>query len=360
MRLSLSCCLIVLLVVGPVSVMARTWQVPSEIPTIQAAIDSAAAGDTVLVAAGVYTWSGQGTGNPDGLIRMKTGVILRSATGWADCATLDAEFMGRVIYCDAVGATAKIEGFTIINGLVTDYTVDGPGAGIFCRASSPAIFNCTIKENQALESTGGGLACYGASSPTVRGCTFHANNADLQGGGMICVDGSAAGIQYCIFSDNISGFYGGGLECDYNSGATVTNCTFAGNRAASGGAISCWHASPAIENTIIAYTKEGGSIYCDEAATPTLSCCDIYANVGGDFIGCIADKEGIDGNFSACPSFCHVGGGDFFLCDESPCMPGQHPTGYACGLVGALDMGCSCGPTATVSTRWGSIKSLYR
>jgi hypothetical protein len=334
--------------------------VPGEVLTIQAAIDSAAAGDTVLVAAGIYTWSGEGTGNANGLIRMKTGVVLRSATGWPDCATLDAEFMGRVIYCDGVGNTAKIEGFTITNGLVTDYTIDGPGAGIYCTASSPGILNCKLKENLALESTGGGLACYDFSSPTVQGCTFQANNADLQGGGMICVDGSAASIVHCVFYDNISGFYGGGLECDYNSNASVTNCTFAGNWALSGGAVSCWQSSPRIENSIIAYSEEGGSVYCDEAASLTLSCCDIYGNVGGNYIGCIAGKDGVDGNFSACPSFCAVGYGDLFLCDQSPCLPGQHPTGYACGLVGALDMGCSCGPSAVVSARWGSIKSMYK
>ena len=362
MRSLLLACIIVVIAAAPTGVLARTWHVPSEVATIQAAIDSAAAGDTVLVATGTYTWSGQATGNANGLIRMKSGVTLRSATGSAECVTLDAEYMGRVIHCEGVDNTAKIQGFTIINGLINDYSIDGPGAGIYCKASSPAITNCDFKDNNALESTGGGLACYESSSPTVQDCILHANSADLQGGGIICVDESSANITRCTFSDNISGFYGGALECDYNSDVTVTNCTLSGNRAASGGGISCWHSSPRIETTIIAYSKAGGAVYCDEAASPTLSCCDIYHNTGGDYTGCIAGMNGVDGNFSMCRSFClhDVMPYDFSLCDESPCLPGNHPDAYVCGLIGAWPMGCICGPSRLETTAWGMIKAMYR
>ena len=36
--------------------------------------------------------------------------------------------------------------------------------------------------------------------------------------------------------------------------------------------------------------------------------------------------------------------GDFTLEACSPCLPGNHPDGDACGPIGALDEGCPCGP----------------
>jgi pectin methylesterase-like acyl-CoA thioesterase len=42
------------LTVIPHSLAASTWNVPSDFPTIQAAIDGAAAGDTIIVDAGFY------------------------------------------------------------------------------------------------------------------------------------------------------------------------------------------------------------------------------------------------------------------------------------------------------------------
>ena len=94
---------------------ATTWYVPSQCPTIQAGIDSAAAGDTVEVACGTYTQRD---------ISMKSGVILCSETGSSDCVTIDAGERGRCIDCAGVDNSAAIEGFTLTMGLA------GRGSGI--------------------------------------------------------------------------------------------------------------------------------------------------------------------------------------------------------------------------------------
>ena len=69
-----------------------------------------------MVAAGTYTWSGEGTGDSLGLIRMKSGIVLRSETGEADCVTIDAEGQGRVLYGENLANTTRIEGFTTTGG----------------------------------------------------------------------------------------------------------------------------------------------------------------------------------------------------------------------------------------------------
>jgi hypothetical protein len=144
---------------------------------------------------------------------------------------------------------------------------------------------------------------------------------------------------------------------------TVSSCTFSGNSAganAYGGGICVGKSSHAfIENTIIAFSPEGEAVWCEWDCSATMTCCDIFGNAGGDWVDCIADQIGINGNISACPSFCNALGGDLTLCDESPCAPGNHPDGYDCGLIGAWDVGCVCGPTATEGSTWGGIKSMY-
>ncbi len=143
--------------------------------------------------------------------------------------------------------------------------------------------------------------------------------------------------------------------------AELLNVTFVENRATWGSGIARDSQLRTAEfaNLIISYGIEGEGLW-DVRGTARLSCCDIYGNDGGDWVGAIAEQLGADGNFSACPSFCNLEHGDLHLCDESPCAPGNHPDSVDCGLIGAWDVGCVCGPSATESSTWGAIKSVYR
>jgi hypothetical protein len=68
-------------------------------------------------------------------------------------------------------------------------------------------------------------------------------------------------------------------------------------------------------------------------------------------------------NISMGPLFCDPGNGDFTLHSNSPCAPGNHPDGYECGLIGALDVACGIGSvpeTHVASVTWSQIKATYR
>ncbi len=127
---------------------AATWNVPSECPTIQAGVDSAAVGDTVNVACDTYY---------EHDIIMKSGVYLTSETGDAGCVTIDAQQAGRIIYCLNVDAATSIVGFTITGGLATGAAAeDSTGGGMYCENSSPTLANCAFLDNSAAL-VGGGL-----------------------------------------------------------------------------------------------------------------------------------------------------------------------------------------------------------
>ena len=127
-----------------------------------------------------------------------------------------------------------------------------------------------------------------------------------------------------------------------SSGSTIetTNCTFYGNGAVEGGGFFMTNSNVLIKSTIIAFSERGGAIRCVSQAPVTLQCADIFGNAGGDWTEpCIAGQFGIQGNLSLDPLFCNGDGGNFYLHANSPCASVSPTPG--CGLIGALDVGCS-------------------
>jgi hypothetical protein len=339
--------------------------VPADQPTIQAGIDAACVGDEVIVSCGTYY---------EYSIVMKSGVHLRSETGEAECVTIDAQWAGRVFYCDDIDSNSSIMGFTIKHGRASGIILNQQGGGIYCRDSHLEVTNCIFKENMAQggsAAVGGGAYCL-YSSPTFENCEFIGNQANGQGGGVISTNYSSPSFFNCQFRGNQSDDNGGGMCCSgdtpgaysptltgctfegnqglrgsglycYSDGSpTLVNCTFSGNQATGhngSGTITCTYNSyPTLTNCIIAYGDNGEAIDCSYASEPTLICCDIFGNEDGDWVDCIADQYGLNGNISTDPRFCDPENGDLSLRSDSPCAPENNDCGE---LLGAWPVGCS-------------------
>ena len=123
-------------------VFADTISVPGDYPTIQAGIDAAAPGDTVMVADGVYTRYGNRNIEFNG-----KAVLLRSANGPENCV-IDCEMGGIGFYfMSGEGPATEVRGFTIRNGC------DGYYFGaIAIESSSPTIADNIITGNIAYSS----------------------------------------------------------------------------------------------------------------------------------------------------------------------------------------------------------------
>jgi hypothetical protein len=131
--------------------------------TVQAGINAASDGDTVLVSAGTYT----GLGNRD--LDFGGKAIILKSTGGALSTVIDCEGLGRGFHFHSGEiATSAVMGFTITNGQA-DY-----GGAIQFEHSHPQIWDCTISNNNATEK-GGGVYAY-VSNLVFVDCSISNNN----------------------------------------------------------------------------------------------------------------------------------------------------------------------------------------
>ena len=116
----------------------------------------------------------------------------------------------------------------------------------------------------------------------------------------------------------------------------ITYSTIVGNGLA--GVSYCSDVPLNISNLLLAFNT-GPGILCCGPEIPTLQCCDIYGNLGGDWSGCIAPQLGVNGNISEYPQFCGAADSDipYTLNASSPCAPDSSD----CGLIGAFDVNCN-------------------
>lgn len=266
------------------SVYSAVIHVPGDSATIQAGINGAADGGTVLVADGTYT----GDGNRDIDFAGKS-IVVKSENGWEnttiDCQGSQSEPHRGFYFHSGETSAAVVEGFTVQNGY-GPYDSDGKsvGGGIKCdSSSSPTLKDCIFYQNY-FGRNGGGMYCEN-SSPTLINCTFSENRSnqyslgDGNGGGMYCENSSPILIN-CTFSGNASGIFvadGGGMYC-VSSSPTLNDCIFSGNRAADnggrGGGMMCWSSSPILNNCIFSenWANYGGAMACFGGSATLTSC----------------------------------------------------------------------------------------
>ena len=332
--------------------------VPGDYSTIQAAIDAAEDGCTIIVSSGTYNEN----------INFKGKNIILSSTD-PDNPTvvagtvIDGKESGTVVtFSGKESAFCVLEGFTITNGkaengggingneclamirecVIKGNTAFSKGGGIY-RANG-IIQNNTIKDNTAIWGAGLHL-CYG----TIQDNLIMGNSADY-GGGMYSCNGT---ILNNTIADNAADKDGGGISsCSYS---TIQNNAITGNMADYGGGISWCNDSAIWNNTIWmnAALYGGGMNYCNnstiqgntiwnnravESGGGLYDCksgmenCIIWGNIApgqgaqvdnstSPTYSCIEDWTlGGTGNISLDPKLLLPEWGEFHLKADSPCI----------------------------------------
>ena len=306
--------------------------------TIQAGVDLATDGMTVLVTNGIYNIGGRVT--PDSplsnrVVITKT-VTVRSVNG-PETAIIEGSGTNAYGTSSAMRCVfmskGVLDGFTLTGGAtLSENGQDGSGGGILASSTAATVRHCSLVRNRA--HNGGG-----AVGGTIEFCTISGNVA-IVGGGLVpniafkCIitnneadtgGGSSFGtLNSCTISLNRAA-YGGGqhggalnnciLYGNYSTGSaggsnygTLKNCTIVGNVAAESGAgVNC-HSQHPLYNCILWGNRLSTGATSD------------YSDVDGLFSSCAPGLPPTQGNISTEPLFVDADNGNFRLQAPSPCI----------------------------------------
>lgn len=286
------------------SAMADVLEVPSEYPTIQAAIAAATDGDTIAIAAGNYSAVGL---HVNGLAITLEG---ETAMDGSPAVILDGQQSGTVLMCQSgEDNTTVLRNLMVINGsasngggvmiasgssprfencaFMNNTAIQGGGA-IYIDRSSPIFSNCVIRDNAA--ERGGGVYCIDNANPEFLNCRFESNQGGVDGGGLYNILSCTPVLTDCEFiSNQVSGgqfAFGGGIYNRNESQPQLTNCLFRDNQAtavfSSGGAIANTDSSPVLIDCVLDSNSTGGAgggmSNTGAGCEPVLSGCEIAGN----------------------------------------------------------------------------------
>jgi predicted outer membrane repeat protein len=281
--------------------------VPAQYASIQAAINAAIDGDTVVLSEGIY----KGEGNRD-IDFLGKAITIRS-TNPSDprvvaSTVIDCDGRGRgFIFRSGEKSLSVLSGVTITKGLGPRQTF-GPGTArscggaIYCYNSSPIISHCRIVGNQAdhhggVSGVGGAIACQANSNPTFDDCVISDNFADENGGGIASRFNSSPALSYCTITDNQAGEEGGGIHST-DGDPKLSHCIITNNVAGTdGGGIYCQSGSPTITHCRIANNRasqNGGGInsyYCWLTITNCMVAANSADQDGGGIYSYLTDHE---------------------------------------------------------------------
>jgi len=304
-----------------------SWETAAR--TIQAAVDAAVSGDSVVLAEGIHSLNSE--------VRITTGIFVVGSGAGAYPSVVDGRSRFRCFYVDHPDAI--ISDMLIMNGRASDM-----GGGVYLKLGG-VVQDCWIMGGSAPE----GAGVHIASGGVARRCMISRNNAysvstgsNARGGGVFC--GSGGAVSDCVIEGNRASASGsstsGGGGVYVSSGGALVNCVISDNTAGASGSSSCMGGGVyttdggALQNCTVAGNSaigsgsgrmSGGGICFDQGGTARD--CIVYGNSakhdganyyrsgsGGVFAySCTIPAIAGEGNIAVDPLFADSASGDFHL-----------------------------------------------
>ena len=286
--------------------------VPTDYPTIQAAIDASAHGDIIMVEPGIYNENIDFKGKN---ITLRS--IIPTDPDIVAATIIDGDGSGRVVTFDSEESEeAVLWGFTIRGGDATGLFGSNDGGGILINnSSSPLISGNLITGNTAQR--GAGVFVGNQSSPVFKDNTFENNTATNRqatgiyviqkssvtisnnifqnnNGGAIHIghtgisnDQSSATITNNLIDNNIPDHGTGGITVIYDSDAIIEGNTITNNFGRGdhrGAAITIYHSSAEITDNIISNNEgwQRGAVVISTNSVATINNNTITGNTAGE------------------------------------------------------------------------------
>lgn len=278
--------LLILLVIIPIKIKATILNVPSQYTTIQAAINAASSGDTILVNDGTYYVNHLSVTNKS--------LYLHSVNG-SGATILDGSNVNQILEVDnSPGQHFEIRGFTITNG--RGQSSSSPWVTKF-EGGTHYAFDLILKFNGQGFYTG---LFWGSAidSTTWESCIVHNNSSE-----------NNAGIRFsrvikCLVYGN-SGWNNTDPLCNCD----VINCTVVYN---DGGYPNPWTTGGPSQSTV-----RNSIIWGNGGTSQCYQCTVDYTN--------IQNGHGGTGNLNVYPLFTNPGSNDYSLQSTSPCIDAGDP-----------------------------------
>lgn len=405
----------------PQSAVGDLHLVPQEYATIEAALGSAAFGDTVVISSGTYYERG---------LALPAGIVMRSTNNDPASVRIDGEYLGRIMECDGLSAPSYVQGVTFTHGV----SGHEPGGAILCRYSDVHFSNVVFHANSTFDdggavyclegelsftgvaftsngayTSGQGGAIYSERGvPTITGCSFEGNEAG-SGGAIGAHVASSVLVEDCSFTGNVASDNGGaiyltsaggvdsmfdnvtfvGNEAGEEGGAFYTytecmvrNATFFANSAENGGGFACRNSDPQIVSSTFygnSATADGGGVFGYGADFWLVRCVVAFSTDGSGLYGgytadpvviCCDVYGNMDGEYEgSVPDYTGIAGNisaDPEFCDAPNGDLGLYENSPCAALsspceeiIGAHGVACAL-PSSVQEMSWGRLKALYR
>ena len=281
--------------------------IPGDQPSIQAGIDVADNGDTVLVQPGIYVENIDFSGKD---ITVASLFLTTQDTTQISQTIIDGDAAGSVVaFENDETNSAIITGFKIQNGYAEN------GGGIYCFGSDPTINNNIIQGNHAyatggFHSQGGGVYCNYSDAiicDNIITNNYASGALGGDGGGIYCGYSNPV-IRRILIKNNLGGWGGGGIYCKNSSPLIVQNTIVYNTGSSSGGALYLDFSHPILINNTLSRNSadwwKGGGIYNGNQSSPEVINTILYQNEA-----LLEGNEIWGENGSPVFSYCNIAGG---------------------------------------------------